>query len=67
MANQTVASLTTTTGTVADLDFSANDRQILKGLAQQVAELIARPIEAEKRELWYKHNALKPTRPVISA
>ena len=30
-----------------------------------MAELAARPIEAEKRELWYRHNALEATRPVV--
>ena len=27
--------------------------------------MAARPIEDEKRKLWYRHNALEPTRPVI--
>ena len=65
MADQTVATLSTTKGTVADLNFSQKDRQILRDLAQRVAELVARPIEVEKRDLWYTHNALEPTRPVI--
>ncbi len=41
------------------------DRKVLRRLAGEVAELAQRPIEAEKRELWKKHNALEPTRPVI--
>ncbi len=65
MASQTVASLSTTQGLVQDLNFSQHDRRILRELAQQVAELTTRPIEAEKRELWYKHNALESTRPLI--
>ncbi len=44
---------------------TAKDREIIRGLATLVAELAARPIEQEKRDLWYKHNALEPTRPVI--
>ncbi len=48
-----------------DLSVSAKDREILRGLAGRVAVLAARPIEAEKRELWYRHNALEETRPVI--
>ena len=44
---------------------SAADSGILRRLAGKVAELAARPIEAEKRELWYRHNALEPTRPPI--
>jgi len=44
---------------------SQKDREVLKGLAAQVAELAAHPKENKKRELWYKHNALEHTRPVI--
>ena len=47
--------------------FSINpaERQALRRLAGQVAELAARPVEDEKRKLWTAHNALQPTRPVI--
>jgi hypothetical protein len=41
------------------------DRLILRELAQQVAELAERPVEKEKRELWYRHNALESTRPLV--
>jgi hypothetical protein len=41
------------------------EREILRGLAGQVAELAARPVETQKRELWHQHNALEATRPVI--
>jgi len=41
------------------------DRLILRELAKQVAELAARPVEKEKRELWYRHNALESTRPLV--
>jgi len=44
---------------------SARDTSWLRHLAGQVAELAARPIEQAKRELWLRHNALEPTRPVI--
>jgi hypothetical protein len=30
-----------------------------------VAELAARPVEQDKRALWYRHNALQPTRPLV--
>ena len=43
----------------------SNDRAVLRRLAQDVAEIAARPLEQEKRRLWYDHNALKPTRPPI--
>ena len=44
---------------------SGPDREVLRGLAARVAGLAARPVEDEKRELWYRHNALEATRPVI--
>ncbi|GAB4545903.1 MAG: hypothetical protein Kow0063_40120 [Anaerolineae bacterium] len=44
---------------------SQAEREVLRRLAGQVAELAARPIEDEKRDLWYRHNALEATRPVI--
>ncbi|MCZ7547481.1 MAG: hypothetical protein M5R40_29970 [Anaerolineae bacterium] len=55
-----------TMGTRADdLRISADDRAVLRRLAARVAELAARPIEQEKRTLWYRHNALEPTRPLV--
>jgi hypothetical protein len=47
------------------LTISPPERAVLRDLAAQVAELAARPIEQEKRDLWYRHNALERTRPVI--
>jgi len=38
---------------------------VLRRLASRVAELAARPIEEEKKQLWYRHNALEHTRPVV--
>ena len=49
----------------AVLTFSPEEGATLRRLAAEVAELAARPIEAEKRDLWYRHNALAATRPVI--
>ena len=49
----------------AALTISPVERATLRRLAAEVAELAARPSEAEKRELWYRHNALTATRPVI--
>ncbi len=48
-----------------DLLFSAPECQLLRSLAGEVAELAARPIEQQKRQLWLDHNALRPTRPVV--
>ena len=41
------------------------DREVLRGLASRLALLASRPSEAEKRELWYSHNALATRRPVV--
>lgn len=50
---------------VADLTISARERDLLRRLAGRVAELADRPIENEKRSLWYKHNALEKVRPLL--
>jgi hypothetical protein len=44
---------------------TAGEKGLLRGLACRVAELAARPAEAEKRALWTCHNGLEATRPVI--
>lgn len=48
-----------------DLNISQRDCEILRRLAGEVADLATSPIEAEKRQLWLKHNALQPTRPLV--
>ncbi|MEE8452121.1 MAG: hypothetical protein V3R99_09410 [Thermoguttaceae bacterium] len=65
MADQTVASLFTQSIPRESIFISPHDHKVLRRLAGTLAELAARPIEAERRELWYRHNALEPTRPVI--
>ncbi len=44
---------------------SAADREILRDLANRVAEIAALPIQEERRELWKAHNSLQPTRPMM--
>lgn len=44
---------------------SRGDNDILRELACKVSELAARPIEDEKQKLWYNHNDLNPTRPLV--
>ncbi len=44
---------------------SKQDREILRGLAETQAEIAALPIQAEKRALWRKLNALQPVRPLV--
>jgi hypothetical protein len=65
MTDQTVAGLARHTAPITDLYISESDRAVLRSLANKVAELAARPLEEQKRELWYRHNMLQPTRPVI--
>ncbi len=65
MTDQTQATLAQKTIGADKLVIGRGDREILRRLAGRVAELAARPIEDEKRNLWYRHNALEVTRPLI--
>lgn len=65
MADQTVASLFTQSIPREQIFIGRQDREILRRLAGKMAELAARDVENEKRDLWYRHNALQPTRPVV--
>ncbi|MHB9032827.1 MAG: hypothetical protein ACYC6L_07255 [Anaerolineae bacterium] len=65
MVNQTAASLATSSSPATTAKITPSDRLVLRALAGRVAELAARPIEQAKRNLWYAHNSLQPTRPVI--
>lgn len=42
-----------------------DDKAILREAAKKVAELANRPIEAEKKRLWYKLNSLQSERPLM--
>lgn len=52
-------------GTPGQVFVSQSDRDLLRRLAERLAELASRPGEAEKRELWYAHNSLKRVRPLV--
>lgn len=65
MSDQSAAGVAEQGRRIGGFEISHEDRLILRGLATQVAELAARPVEQEKRDLWYRHNALEPTRPVV--
>ena len=41
------------------------DRWIIRDLAHRYAEAAAKPIQAERRDLWRRHNSLGRTRPLI--
>jgi hypothetical protein len=65
MPDQTAVALSTQGESALDMAISAPDRQVLRSLAARVAEIAARPIEQHKRQLWYAHNALQATRPLV--
>ena len=46
---------------------SPRDVEIIRGLARQYAEIAARPIQQERRDLWRRHNSLKSDRPLVLA
>ncbi len=41
------------------------DRDVLRGLASRYREVCEDPVQVERRDLWRRHNSLKPTRPLI--
>lgn len=49
----------------SDLSLPPGDKAVLRGLAAEIAEIAARPVMAERRKLWFDHNALRTTRPLI--
>ncbi len=65
MTDQTASGRSTQGSPAHGHTITPTDREVLRRLAGRVAELAARPIEQEKRELWYRHNALQPTRPLV--
>jgi len=46
-------------------DMLNNDKEIIRSLASDVAEIAGLPVQEEKRDLWRKLNALKPDRPMV--
>ena len=65
MFDQRPAYLAQKTIIIDKLVICRKDQEILRRLASQVARLAARPIENEKRDLWFRHNTLQATRPLI--
>lgn len=45
---------------------SSKDREILRHLAGEVAEIAALPVQEEKRRLWRRLNGLQPVRPMVT-
>lgn len=49
-----------------NVKLTTGEKEVLRTLAHQAAELAARPVEIEKQRLWQKHNDLDPnTRPLF--
>jgi len=46
---------------------SPHDLQMIRGLAQECAEIAAQPIQQERRDLWRAHNSLRTERPLVLA
>jgi len=44
---------------------NARDVKVLRDLATQVAEIAAKDIQDERRDLWRRHNSLQRTRPLV--
>ena len=44
---------------------SPHDRDVLRRLVEQQAQIAALPVHAEKAELWRKLNDLEPVRPLV--
>lgn len=46
-------------------DINGKDIAVLRDLAKQYAEITAKPIQEERRELWRRHFSLEKTRPPV--
>lgn len=49
----------------SNLSFNEHDKNVLRELAKEVAEIASWESMAEKKALWMKHNKLEKTRPLI--
>ena len=43
----------------------SNDREIIRSLAKQIAEIAALPIHLKRKQEWIDHNSLNPQRPMF--
>lgn len=49
----------------SNLSLSNADKEVLRELAKELAEITGSPIMAERKKLWTRHNNLEKTRPLI--
>lgn len=54
-----------TAGEAGQVFISVKDREVLRKLAESIAGLALKDKEKVKVDLWYKHNSMKPERPLI--
>ncbi|MFW6132562.1 MAG: hypothetical protein ACOC8F_01600 [Planctomycetota bacterium] len=47
------------------VEVTASDRDVIRALAGEMAEIAALPVHAEKAEMWRKCNDLEPVRPMV--
>jgi len=59
------STITYNAGIKDDEEISKKDRLILKNLSIRVAEIASHPRQKEIKNLWFKHNSLEATRPLI--
>ena len=45
---------------------SSKDRDIIRRLAAEIAQIAALPVQEEKKRLWRKLNGLNPERPMVT-
>lgn len=48
-----------------DLSVTSSERELLRGLAQQVRALAESPANQARKACWYRHNACQPERPLV--
>ncbi len=47
------------------MDGSVKDRNILRNLAKKVADIANMPQQETKRQMWFRHNSLERTKPIV--
>ena len=65
MIDQVVLKTRKTRYKLDSICMTRKDKIVLRGLALQVSSLSENKIQTERRDLWYKHNRLMHTRPLI--
>ncbi|MBT7065959.1 MAG: hypothetical protein HN919_06635, partial [Verrucomicrobia bacterium] len=48
-------------------EISATDKEVLRLLAARKMEIAAHPQNLERKDLWYRHNNLEGSRPMVLA